>query len=540
MDKFFESVKNTWAQLLTFWQGLSMTKRVVVVASLALVVVAIGGVLSLKQADPYEYVFVDVSPADQQAIVTHFKKTGYTDYLVDDKGVKVPVEQVPAVRMQLTQEGLPADGQVGWEKFDQQDFSRTEFERQIFRLRAIQGELSRTIMRLDGVSSARVHIVLPKQSVFVEDQKDATAAIYLKMKRGGNLDQRQIRGIVHLVSRSVEGLKPDNISIIDGEGNLLTKQESNDPNIRMTKEMMDHKRTLEKEMEGKVRTIVGRVVGPERVEAKVDVEVDFTQEERTTSDVDPDKVAIVSSNRTEQQVDGQGLNPTGIPGSKSNVPGEQEDVQMATSRAKSTRGSELTNYEVSKVISKKLMPVGNITRITAAVLVDGKQVYPVDGTKPNFEARTEDEMKKIEDLVRSAIGFKEGRDEVRVHNMMFQLDPFQVQEITEKKKEGRDYIMTLAVSAVVAMSLVFFFAFIVRPYFRWLSYDPQRKKDEALVEEFKPDLELSSVQNVHIKEDVPFEKMSKEEQIMFLAKHEPKRTTEAIRMLLNPHQTVHH
>lgn len=522
-----------------FWTDLSMTKRVVLIATGVVVAVAMGLVVSMQRKDPYEYVFVDVSPADQEAIIQHFQKSGFTQYVADSKGVKVPADQVLQVRMQLTQEGLPADGQVGWEKFDQQDFSRTEFERQIFRLRAIQGELGRTIMRLDGVSSARVHIVLPKQSVFVEDQKEATAAIYMRMKRGGQLDQRQIRGIVHLVSRSVEGLKPDNISIIDGEGNLLTKQESPDSNVRMTKEMMDHKRGIEKEMEQKVRAIVGRVVGPDRVEAKVDVTVDFTQEERTTSDVDPDRVAIVSSNRTEQSVDGQGLNPTGIPGSKSNVPGEQEDVSMATSRSKSTRGTELTNYDVSKTISKKLMPVGTVTRISAAVLVDGKQAYPMDGTKPNFEARTDDEMKKIDELVRSAIGFKDGRDEVRVHNMMFQLDPFQVQEITEAKKESRDYIATLAVSGVVAMALVFFFAFIVRPYFRWLSYDPERKKEMALVEEFKPDLELSSVQNVHVKEDVPFEKMSKEEQIMFLAKHEPKRTTEAIRMLLNPHQSTH-
>jgi flagellar M-ring protein FliF len=185
------------------------------------------------------------------------------------------------------------------------------------------------------------------------------------------------------------------------------------------------------------------------------------------------------------------------------------------------------------------MPVGTIRRISAAVIVDGSQVYPADGSLPEFVARTPEEMKKIEDLVKSAIGYKEGRDEVKVHNMMFELAPTQVEAIKEKKQENRKYISTLVVSSVIALALVFFFAFIVRPYFRWLSYDPERKQKEEVVEEFKPDLEMGSIQNVQVKEDVPFEKLTPQEQILYLAKHEPARTTEALRILLNPHQSAH-
>lgn len=237
-------------------------------------------------------------------------------------------------------------------------------------------------------------------------------------------------------------------------------------------------------------------------------------------------------------MEGSGLNPTGIPGSKSNVPGEQEQLAANSSKAQNKQESELINYDVSKTIAKKTMPVGTIKRISAAVLVDGKQEFPLDGSKPVFEARTPEEMKQIEEIVRKAIGFQQGRDEVTVTNMMFQIDPVQAMAINDTKKENREYISTIAVSTAAGLGLVMFFMFIVRPYFRWLSYDPERRADQTLAEEYRTDLETNSSNNIQVKEDVPFEKLTPREQIMYLAKHEPKRTTEAIRMMLNPHQNA--
>ena len=237
-------------------------------------------------------------------------------------------------------------------------------------------------------------------------------------------------------------------------------------------------------------------------------------------------------------MEGSGLNPTGIPGSKSNVPGEQEQVQAGGSKAQNKQDSELINYDVSKTIAKKTLPVGNIKRISAAVLVDGRQEFPLDGSKPVFEPRTSEEMKQIEDIVRKAIGYQQGRDEVNVTNMMFQMDPVQTQAINDVKKEKRDYISTLVLSSAVAFSLVLFFMFIVRPYFRWLSYDPERRAEQTLAEEYRPELDIGTGNSIQVKEDVPFEKLTPNEQIMYLAKNEPKRTTEAIRMLLNPHQNA--
>lgn len=538
MNNFMTFLKKFGGQAGAFWQSLSMARKLTLAGVITLVFVAIGSLMFMKSDTPHEYIFTDVSTEDTQAILNEFRRLNITDYEVDSKGIKVPTPRAAELRMQLAQEGLPSHGVVGWEKFDSQDFTRTEFEQNIHRLRAIQGEISRTITAIEGISSARVHIVTPKQSLFVEEQKEPTAAIYIRTKRGAKLNDRQIKGIQHLVCRSVEGLKPNNVTIIDQEGQMLTKVESEDFASKMTKEMQTYKQSVERDLEAKIRSLVGRVAGAERVEAKVDVAVDFTQEEQTISEVDPEKVAVVSKNTQGSSMEGSGLNPTGIPGSKSNVPGEQENVQQTGSKSQNKQDSELINYDVSKTIAKKTLPVGNIKRISAAVLVDGKQEFPLDGAKPVFEPRTADEMKQIEDIVRKAIGYQQGRDEVTVTNMMFQMDPVQAQAINEVKKENRDYISTLALSSAAAFGLVMFFLFIVRPYFRWLSYDPERRSEQTLAEEYRPELDVGTGGSIQVKEDVPFEKLTPKEQIMYLAKNEPKRTTEAIRMLLNPHQNA--
>ena len=140
-----------------------------------------------------------------------------------------------------------------------------------------------------------------------------------------------------------------------------------------------------------------------------------------------------------------------------------------------------------------------------------------------------------DDIGKYVVGFSGARDQVSVQNMLFQLDHYQLQEITEQKKENREYITTLAISSLIALSLVLFFALVVRPYLRWLSYDPERKKNQSLVEEFQADLEIGNAQQVQVKEDVPFDKLSTKDQVLFMARSEPQRTCEALRSMLNPH-----
>ena len=282
-----------------------------------------------------------------------------------------------------------------------------------------------------------------------------------------------------MVSRSVEGLRPEKVTIVDHMGRMLTEVQSDDPATQMTKEMLSFRKTLEADLRKKVTSLVGRIVGLDKIDAKIDVEVDFTREEKTISDINPDKVVVLSSNTTNAEMNGRGLNPTGVPGAKSNVPGEQEELVINSNKSESKRNTERLNHRNSKDQSHKVMPVGQIIRITAAVIVDGKQIHLPNGEKPKFEPRTPEEMKKIEELVKRAIGYREGRDEVTVHNIMFELAPEQVDELNEQNEEDRKYITTIAISAASSLALVLFFTFIIRPYFRWLSYDPEKKRRQT-------------------------------------------------------------
>ena len=536
MENFSKFIRTLAQQLSSFWKSLTVAKRVVTLMSISLVFVGLISLLFYKNKTDYEYLFVNLSSEDSQSIADFLKKSGEVKFIIDNKGIKVPANQASEYRLKLSQEGLPTHGQVGLEKFDNSDFTRTEFERKINKNRAIQGELARTIMSIDGVLSARVHIVFPSERVFQKDQKESTAAVYVKTVRGKELSSRQIGGIVHLISKSVEGLKAENISIIDAEGKLLTDDTAKDPSSKQNKEMLEYSKNVEKQLEEKIVGIVGRIVGQDKVEAKVDASLDFTKEEQTISDVDPDRVVALSSSTTSQSVDGSRLNPTGIPGSKSNVPGESEQLNLATSKSQSSRSSELVNYEVSKVISHKVLPTAKITKLSAAVIVDGKQTYSATGTT-TFEPRSEEEMKKIESLVKTAIGYVEGRDEISVHNVMFQIDPMDVATVKQEVKNQRDYIYGLAVSGVIALSVILFFAFIVRPYMRWLAYDPERKAKEKKVEEFSYNFDTKGGNISNVYTYVEKEKTNKgtemQEEIMQIAKTDPERTVEAMRVFLN-------
>lgn len=536
MATFKDTVGNMFGQFGTFWSELSIAKKSISIAVLAGTIGALVYAVSANTKTEQEYLFVNLSQDDISDISQNLKASGFEDFIVDKKGIKVNKEDILRLRMQVAQAGLPKQGVVGWEKFDEDNFTRTEFEQNIQKLRAIQGELSRTIMAINGVKSARVHLVTPKSSLFVRDEKKPTASIYIRYDRGGSLTKAQIKGIQHLVAHAVEGLEKNAVSIVDQDGNTLTEEESNSFASKMTKELLAYKKEVETKLEKKIESIVGKVVGPERIEAKVDADVDFTQEKQTISDVDPDDAGVLSKTTTGFSMEGQGLNPTGIPGSKSNVPGEQEELAVNQSKAGSKRESELINFELSKVVSEKTLAIGNIKRLTVSVLVDGKQIYPLDGTVPKFEPRSTEEMEQITSLIKNAVGYKADRDSLSVENMMFQIDPLQLIEIKEQRKEDREYFTTIALSGLAAIALGLFFMFIVRPYLRWLTYDPEKKEKEKYVEEFQADLELGQKQSIQVQEDVPFEKLTPTEQVQFLAKHEPKRTTEAIRILLNPHQ----
>ena len=532
-----ENLKQFWNQLFSqskaFYGGLTRGRKIAIASSFLAVLFVLVMLLMYKPSIPYEVAYSNLSGEDKTAILSQLSKKNMKDFKLEGDTISFPSDKILETKMMLAQEGLPSTGSgAGWEKFDDRSFGMSDFDQKISKLRALQGELSRTINKLDPVANSRVHIVLPDNQIFANDKKPTTASIYLKLKSGKSLSQRQVQGIIHLVAHAVEGLDAKDVTIVDQEGNMLTQIEENDGGLdKASNTQRDYQKKVEKELEQKIHDILVRVVGSDKVVTRVQALIDFKKVEQTISDVDPERSAVIASQRNEQSSQGNGLNPTGVPGAKSNLPGEKEDQGSAGGLSNSTKSNtENLNYEVKKMVSKIIEPIGNTLKLNASVLVDGKMV---DG---KFVPRSKEELEMITKLVKNAIGFQEGRDALTVETAQFEPDADAIAEKESISARQFSLIQTIIIALVGVFAMFFIFFALVRPYFRWLTFDPEKRSKEQLgLVEYEFEKTGASAKRVQLQEDVPFDKLSPKEQILYLAKHDPKKTTEAIRQLLSPH-----
>jgi flagellar M-ring protein FliF len=522
-----------YGQSKAFYGGLTRGRKIALGAAFAAVVFVILLSVAYKPTIPYEVAFTNLSSEDKTGILAQLQKAQIHDFKMDGDTISFPSNKVLDIKMMLAQEGLPSTGiGAGWEKFDDRSFGMSDFDQKISKLRALQGELSRTINKLQPVANSRVHIVMPEANVFANDKKPTTASIYLKLKSGKTLSHRQVQGIIHLVAHAVEGLDPKDVTIVDQEGNMLTQVEEDDGGLdKVTNTQREYQKKVEKELEQKIRDILVRVVGSDKVVTRVQALVDFKKVEQTISDVDPERTAVIASQRNEQSSQGGGLNPTGVPGAKSNLPGEREDQGGAGGLTNTTKSNtENLNFEVKKMISKIIEPVGTTLKLNASVLVDGKMV---DG---KFVPRSKEDLEMITKLVKNAIGFQEGRDALTVETAQFEPDEDAI--VAREMVSARQFslIQTVTLALVGIAGMIFIYFALVRPYFRWLTFDPDKRSKEQLgAVEYEFEKTGSTAKRVQLQEEVPFDKLSPNEQILYLAKHDPKKTTEAIRQFLSPH-----
>ncbi len=533
-----EKFRQYWIQFSThfkaFYSGLSTGRKIAIGSIFLVIFFAITLFALWKPTIKYEVAYTNLSAEDKTSILTELKKNNIEDFQLENDTILFPENKLLDMKMMLAQEGLPSTGiGGGWEKFDDHSFGMSDFDQKINKLRALQGELSRTINKLEIVANSRVHIVIPDNALFANDKKQPTASIYLKLKMGKSLNSKQVQGIVHLVAHAVEGMDPKNVTIIDQNGTMLTQVEDEESGglDKVTTTQKDYQKKVEKDLEDKIKDILVRVVGQDKVVTKVEANIDFKKVEHTISDVDPERTAVIASQRNEQSSQGSGLNPTGVPGAKSNLPGEREDQQSSPGLSNSTKSStENLNFEVKKTISKIIEPVGTITKINASVLVDGK----IDGTE--FIPRSKEEMAMITKLVKNAIGFQDNRDSITVENAHFEPDEYEIEQKDMKSHRQNNLLQTIVFTLGGISVLVFLYFSVVRPYFRWLTFDPEKRSRENLgIVEYEFEKSAVNSKRVQLQEDIPFEKLTPKEQIMYLAKNDPKKTTEAIRQLLNPH-----
>jgi flagellar M-ring protein FliF len=470
----FEMLKKVWAESAEAMKALPMSKRVAIAF---VAIVALGGIMGVaymsKRADN-QVLFAGLSPEDAGAITQKLTEQKIPYELAQDgRAVLVPAEKVHELRLSMATSGLPSGGGVGFEIFDKSTFGMTDFVQKLNFKRALQGELSRTISTFKEVKSCRVHIAVPEKKLFGKEKDEPTASVAIQFSSRARLNKEQVMGIVHLVASSVEGLKPENITVVDVEGRLLSGGESSDESTRLSSTQMEHRSNVEKDIEKRITSMIENVVGYGKAVTRVTAEIDFTKIERTEKKYDPNSQVARSEQRSENKSVGASHSPSGAVGASSNLPGgEEAQSTSSASPAQTTSTQETLNYEINEVVSHMVEQVGALKKLSIAVIVDGKYIPKKDGA-PNekeYQARTEDEIKQIADLVRTAAGVNQQRgDVVTVQSAPFDTSRYSGEIEDAKAESDRQFYMEVVKYAGMAALVFALFLFIIRPTLGWIT-----------------------------------------------------------------------
>jgi len=461
----------------------------IIIAAAAAVAIIIAMVLWAKQPE-YRVLYNNLSDEDGGAIITQLTQMN-VPYQFDDKGgaLMVPAEKVHELRLRLAQQGLPKGGAVGFELLDQEKFGISQFSEQVNYQRALEGELSRTIETLGPVKNVRVHLAMPKPSLFVREQKAPTASVTLTLQPGRALDQGQISAIVHMVSSSVAGLPPGNVTVIDQAGHLLTQSDNADRDLNDAQ--LKYASDVEARFQQRIEAILNPIVGNGNVHAQVTAQIDFNAREQTDEkyqpNSDPTKQAIRSRQSSNSEQNG-GQNG-GVPGALSNQPAPANSAPVTTPAANnnangangangaaannananqntstaktgpsSSRIDDTTNYEVDRTILHTKMNVGEVQRLSVAVVVN----YKTDAAGKPI-ALTDAQLKQIDNLTREAMGYSEQRgDTLNVVNSPFNetaetggdLPFWQQQSFIDQMMEAGRWLLVLIVAWILYRKLV--------------------------------------------------------------------------------------
>ncbi len=405
-------------QLRELFLRLSLRQRLGIGSAAVLVIGLIFGLRHWQTERNFKPLFQDLSPEDAGTVVARLKESN-VDVRLEGGGkvVKVPAERVDELRIQMASAGLPKSGRIGFELFDKPNFGTSEFAEQVNYHRAVEGELERSVMALQEVESSRVHITFPRQSLFLENRQPAKASVLLKLKTGANLSKQNIQAIAHLASSAVDGLTPENVSILDMRGNLLSRpRKDGDAGEETSKQLIEYRETLEKGLREKIQATLEPLLGPDGFRTAVSLECDLASGDQSEESFDPDRSVMVNSQRSEDGSTPAAAN--GVPGTPSNLP-------RPTSRPGSGAGnplfrrSENTTFQTSRVIRHIKFPHGQVKRLSASVLLD--YTVKTQGGKRLIEPPPPERIRAIKDIVAAAVGFQQERgDQIIVEALAFE------------------------------------------------------------------------------------------------------------------------
>jgi len=447
-----DSVFQFFSQFGKAFKSLTPSKRLSIFLVAAITLISIGAFVVSVNHKEYKALFSRLSTEDAGKIVAVLQEKKIP-YKVSSSGdsILVPAEHVSELRLDLAASGLPIGGGVGFEIFDNKNFGVTEFVQRLNYQRALQGELSRTISGLDEIQQSRVHIVIPQKSLFVEEQTKPTASVIIKLKMGRGLRTSQVKGIVALVAGSVEGLRPEEVMIVDSGGNILSADKSESQLSKGTDSQIEFQRNVEKNLASSIQSMLEKVVGKGKVEARVSAVLDFRVMEKTEEVYDPEEPVVRSLHRNSEK--------SGTP-----VGGGENTVSPGHEKT-----DETINYEISRVVSKTIMPVGEVEKLSVAVLVDG--VYSKnDKGAEEFRPRSEKEIKTLEGLVKGTVGFDGKRgDQVVITSIPFKEIELEMGP-AEKSFWRVESLMAAPLMKYIALliALILVLVFVLRPLIKFV------------------------------------------------------------------------
>jgi flagellar M-ring protein FliF len=453
--------------LITFLRSLGAA-RIAAMVAVTLALVGFFAFLILRVTAPQMTpLFTDLSFEDSASIVKDLERQGIPYELKNDGAiVLVPKDRVPRLRMKLAEAGLPKGGGVGYEIFDKSDvLGATSFVQNINHLRALEGELARTIRGIDRVQAARVHLVLPERVLFSRDKAEASASIVLKVR--GTLEAQQVRAIRHLVASAVNGLKPERVSIVDESGRLLASGATVETGLVNADE---RQAAYERRMREQIEAIVSSVVGPGRARVQVAAEFDFNRVTQTSEKFDPEG-RVMRSSQTREESSAANDAREGPVSVGTELPNAQRPGEASGSRGEQARKSEeIVNYEISRSTKTEVIEGGRVNRVSVAVLVDGSYVKNDKG-ELTYQPREKEEIDRIASLVRTAIGFDQKRgDQVEIVNLRFADVPTNAipepQGIMALLQFTKDDLMHWIEQLVMILLGVVVLLFVVRPLVR--------------------------------------------------------------------------
>ena len=461
-------------QTISLLNQLTIQQKMGVAVGIAALFALIAGAWMWGQTPDYRVLYSNLSDRDGGAIIASLQQLNIPYKFAEGGGaLLVASNMVHEARLKLASQGLPKGGNVGFELMENQKFGITQFAEQVNYQRALEGELARSVESIGAVAAARVHLAIPKPSVFVKEQQKPSASVVLSLQGGRLLDSSQVSAIIHLISSSVPEMSAKSVTVVDQNGTLLSASHDGNTNEGLDANQLKYVQQIEQSYIKRIEALLTPMIGAANIRAQVSADIDFSRTEQTSESYKPNQTdGTIRSKQSSETMNGSGLSASGVPGALSNQPpvpatapivANAQGWNTTAGNVSNLQKESTVNYEVDRTIRHTVLPVGAIKRLSVAVVVNGNRRVTDAKGKPSTKALTDAEKEQISNLVRDAMGFDQARgDSLNVQVAAFTETKELVEELPfwkqpdtiELAKELLKYALIAAVMLYVIFKVI--------------------------------------------------------------------------------------